>query len=389
MTVTVTAAAGPFKVTSPNTNINVLGGGNHNVTWDVAGTTGAPVSTANVKISLSTDGGNTFPTVLAASTANDGTELVAIPAMANTTTCRIKVEAVGNVYFDMSDVNFTITGALLAKIADFDGDSKTDLSVYRSGSWVVKPSGGSPASTIFPFGLASDVIVPGDYDGDAKTDYGVYRSGIWYVQRSTAGFLATPFGAAGDIPVAGDYDGDAKTDIAVYRPGAPGVWYVLRSSNGTVLAQSWGTTSDVALVGDFDGDAKADFSVFRPSTGTWHILRSTAGALAQVFGTSGDLPVPSDYDGDNKTDLAVARSSGGFYIWYVQRSTAGFISALWGLSSDQLSPGDYDGDAKADIAVFRPSDGSWTIRKSSDGSLIPIQYWGAPGDLSVPRGYIP
>lgn len=388
-TVTVTSAAGPFKVTSPNTNINVFGGGNFNVTWNVAGTTAAPVSVANVKISLSTDGGNTFPTVLAASTANDGAESVAIPAMPNTATCRIKIEAIGNIFFDMSDVNFTIVGALLAKTADFDGDGKTDLSVFRTGSWLVKPSGGSP-NISFPFGLASDTIVPGDYDGDNKTDYGVYRSGVWYVQRSTAGFFAAPFGTAGDIPVPGDYDGDAKTDLAVYRPGSPGVWYVLRSSTGTVIAQNWGTASDVPLVGDFDGDAKADFAVFRPGTGTWHILRSTAGAIANPWGAAGDAPVPADYDGDGKTDLAVARASGGLFTWYILRSTAGFISVNWGLSTDQLSPGDYDGDGKSDVAVFRPSDGSWTIRKSSDGSLVlPIPTWGGAGDISVPKGYIP
>lgn len=387
MTVTVSSAAGPFKVTQPNTNISVLGGGNTTVTWDVANTTASPISVANVKISLSTDGGNTFPTVLAASTANDGSELVAIPAIPNTTTCRIKVEAIGNVFFDMSDVNFTVTGALLAKTADFDGDGKTDLSVFRSGSWLVRQSGGG-ANINFPFGLASDTIVPGDYDGDNKTDYAVYRSGVWYVQRSTAGPLAQAFGTAGDIPVPGDYDGDAKTDIAVYRPGSPGVWYILRSSDGGFTAQNWGTTGDIPLVGDFDADQKADLSVFRPASGTWYILRSTAGATAQAFGLSGDALVPADYDGDGKTDLAVARSSGGFFSWYILRSTAGYITFVWGLSSDQLSPGDYDGDSKADAAVFRPSDGSWTIRKSSNGSLD-LQNWGGAGDISVPRGYIP
>ena len=80
-----------------------------NVTWSVANTTAAPVSAANVKISLSTDGGNTFPTVLTASTANNGSATVTVPNV-STTTARIKVEAVGNIFFDISDANFTITG---------------------------------------------------------------------------------------------------------------------------------------------------------------------------------------------------------------------------------------------------------------------------------------
>ncbi len=109
MTVTVTNTAGPFKVTSPNTNVSWAGGSMQTITWDVANTTLPPVSNANVKVSLSTDGGQTFPTVLLASTPNDGSEVVTIPAGA-TSTARVKVEAIGNIFFDISDANFNITG---------------------------------------------------------------------------------------------------------------------------------------------------------------------------------------------------------------------------------------------------------------------------------------
>jgi hypothetical protein len=108
MTVTVTNTSGPFIITSPNTNVAWAGGSSQTITWNVANTTNAPVSCANVKISLSTDGGVTFPTVLAASTPNDGSEVLTIPTGA-TTTARIKVESVGNIFYDMSDANFTIT----------------------------------------------------------------------------------------------------------------------------------------------------------------------------------------------------------------------------------------------------------------------------------------
>jgi hypothetical protein len=111
MVVTVSSASGPFAVTAPNTAVTWAGGSAQNVTWSVASTTAAPVSCANVKITLSTDGGQTFPTVLAASTPNDGTESVVIPATA-TTTARIKIEAVGNIFFDISNSNFTIGAAV-------------------------------------------------------------------------------------------------------------------------------------------------------------------------------------------------------------------------------------------------------------------------------------
>lgn len=107
--VNVRADSGPFKVTAPNTAVTLTGGAQATVTWDVANTTAAPVSAANVKISLSTDGGTTFSTILAASTPNDGSEAVTIPNISSTT-ARIKVEAVGNIFFDVSDANFTING---------------------------------------------------------------------------------------------------------------------------------------------------------------------------------------------------------------------------------------------------------------------------------------
>lgn len=105
--VTVTNTAGPFAVTSPNTAINWSAGGSATVTWSVNGTNAGSVNCATVNILLSTDGGQTFPTVLAAATANDGSEVITVPATEGTTN-RIKVEAVGNIFFDISNANFII-----------------------------------------------------------------------------------------------------------------------------------------------------------------------------------------------------------------------------------------------------------------------------------------
>ncbi len=107
MQVTVAGTAGPFTVTQPNSAGTFTGGGPLTVTWNVASTNLAPVSAANVRISLSTDGGNTFPMVLADSTPNDGSQVVTLPNI-QTSTARIKVEGVGNIFFDVSNANFTI-----------------------------------------------------------------------------------------------------------------------------------------------------------------------------------------------------------------------------------------------------------------------------------------
>ncbi len=108
MVVTVSNTSGPFQVTAPNTAVSWAGGSAQTITWNVANTTASPVSCANVKISLSTDGGQTFPTVLVATTANDGSEVVTIPNTPSTT-ARVKIESVGNIFFDISNANFTIT----------------------------------------------------------------------------------------------------------------------------------------------------------------------------------------------------------------------------------------------------------------------------------------
>jgi hypothetical protein len=94
--------AGPFLVTSLNTATTVEAGAAQTVTWSVANTNVAPVGVDNVKISLSADGGKTWPHTLAASTPNDGSASVTLPVLA-TTAARIKVEAIGNVFFDVSN----------------------------------------------------------------------------------------------------------------------------------------------------------------------------------------------------------------------------------------------------------------------------------------------
>ncbi|MCG2617106.1 M12 family metallo-peptidase [Terrimonas sp. NA20] len=108
MLLAVAANAGPFAVTSPNTAVSWGAGTTQTITWSVNNTNTTPVSCLNVKISISYDGGFTFQE-LVASTPNDGTHNVTLPANTSTT-ARIKVEAVGNIFFDISDVNFAITG---------------------------------------------------------------------------------------------------------------------------------------------------------------------------------------------------------------------------------------------------------------------------------------
>ncbi len=109
---TANAAAGPFQVTYPNTAVTLNSNTPHTITWDVANSNVAPVNCASVNIKLSTNGGQTFPVTLASNTPNDGTQEVTLPSI-NNATARISVEAVGNIFFDICNANFTISNQTL------------------------------------------------------------------------------------------------------------------------------------------------------------------------------------------------------------------------------------------------------------------------------------
>jgi hypothetical protein len=107
--VTVSGTAGPFLVTQPNTALSWAAGSTQTITWDVANTNASPVNCASVDILLSVDGGFTYPHVLATATPNDGSQAVVLPSIPATSTARVMVRANGNIFYDISNQNFSIT----------------------------------------------------------------------------------------------------------------------------------------------------------------------------------------------------------------------------------------------------------------------------------------
>ena len=119
-TVVVSDAAGPFQVTAPNVGTSLPQGNPTTVTWDVAATDQAPVNCATVDITLSGDGGLTYPNTLAAGVANSGSQSVNLPDDA-IFEARIQVRCADNIFFDISDVNFGIGVPQVAISAPVDG----------------------------------------------------------------------------------------------------------------------------------------------------------------------------------------------------------------------------------------------------------------------------
>ncbi|MBP9123239.1 MAG: T9SS type A sorting domain-containing protein, partial [Ignavibacteriaceae bacterium] len=115
------AGSSPFKVTYPNTSVSIPALSSVNITWDVANTNVAPVNCQTVNVKLTTDGGNTFVTV-ANSLPNTGAATVTMPDV-QTTTARLYIEAADNIFYDVSDANFTVTQAVPVELASFSAIS--------------------------------------------------------------------------------------------------------------------------------------------------------------------------------------------------------------------------------------------------------------------------
>jgi hypothetical protein len=293
----------------------------------------------------------------------------------------------GAFYYISGSTENTVPG--LTTWADFDGDRKTDIGIFRTTSsdwWIRLTQSGSVFAT--HFGSAFDVIAPADYTGDQKTDVAVFRpsNGTWYILRSeNFSFYALPYGMNGDIPMSGDYDGDGIADPAVYRPSA-WTWYVFRSKGGSWI-MPFGNSTDKPVAADYDGDGKTDIAIYRPSASgaEWWIQGSSAGLIATQFGTQTDRAVPGDYTGDAKADIAFFRPSTG--QWFVLRSeNFSYYAFPWGTSGDLPEPGDYDGDGKYDAAVFRPSNATWYVNRSTSGQLI--VNFGVSTDQGIPGAYV-
>ncbi|MCU1367394.1 MAG: type sorting protein [Ilumatobacteraceae bacterium] len=142
------AGATPFTVASPNGGGSSVGGAAVLVTWNVAGTTGAPYSATNVDILLSTDGGSTFPITLSSGTPNDGSQSVTIANIA-TTQARIMVRANPGIFFDTSDANFTITAGTTPAVPSAPGQPTAVSSAARQATvtWTAPASIGGAELT--------------------------------------------------------------------------------------------------------------------------------------------------------------------------------------------------------------------------------------------------
>jgi hypothetical protein len=271
--------------------------------------------------------------------------------------------------------------AVPQRTMDFDGDGKSDYVVARSTgaaaqtTWYALNSGGGSLATNWGTGVGfagGDAVTPADFDGDGKTDIAVWRTdpnlAYFYILRSSNGTLQSEqFGKALDDPsVVGDYDGDGKADVAVFRAGVGGgdpcggssVWYWRPSGTpATNFSYAcWGLPGDRAYPGDYDGDGRQDYSVVRGEGGNAAIYQKFASGSTRglTFGLFTDRFVSGDLDADRRSDIITVRTSGANIVWsFVQSGTNQVRSFVLGTSAtDYVVPGDYDGDKRTDFGLW-------------------------------------
>jgi hypothetical protein len=291
-------------------------------------------------------------------------------------------------------------------LGDYDADGTTDYAVIRGGAngptaqttWFI-----SHNSTAIPrsqaWGNASDTYIPADYDGDQKDDIAVWRPGIQssflIIQSSNNTLKSVEFGSSSDnASVVGDYNADGTDDLAVYRQGATAgaQSFFFVSYGGVLYTQAWGLNGDIPAPGDYDGDNRMDFAVQRAegANGVFYIRYTAPQAdTVTTFGLAADMVVPGNYDGDTKTDLAVITLNGSFFRWIYRPSAGGAdVADDWGIAAtDYPVPGDYNGDGKADYAVWRP--GATPAALSTFFVMRPVtrnidtRQWGLGEDIPV------
>ena len=243
--------------------------------------------------------------------------------------------------------------------ADFDGDGKDDITVWRpvpEGAYFFSINSSDFTIRQTGFGQAFDnPYAVGDYDGDGIDDPAVYRcpetfgTCYFYYRQSSipdSGNYAVAWGVGQEfdfVPFPGDFNGDGRRDFAIQgeSPSNPGngIFYININGTSSFSGVEWGLLTDRVVSGDFDGDGKSDFTVTRPDANSvlwWYVLEQDGGTQFVPWGDIQDFETPGDYDGDGRDDFAIYRWNTTDATFWVQPSNgSSYFAVTWGQPEDR------------------------------------------------------
>ncbi len=216
-----TSTSGPFLVTYPNvSSVNWPAGSKQTVRWNVSKTDLAPVNCTIVDIYLSTDGGISYPHLLAKSVPNTGSFEVITPGLP-TTKARVMVKAADNVFFDVSNASFKITSTFQlftdTSFIRFCGEDTLSIPFNAQGNMLLA----NPlfmTATGLPQSVSVDISQPSTLD--LPFSGVVTLVGVRNLPYNATTFLLT--GMSGDerisIPITLYLEKNTPTDIQLLSP---------------------------------------------------------------------------------------------------------------------------------------------------------------------------
>jgi subtilisin-like proprotein convertase family protein len=331
-----TASVGPFLVNSPNTAVSWVAGTNQTVTWAVAGTIANGINASYVDVLLSTDGGFTYPILLASKVPNDGSEIITIPNNVGTQN-RIMVRGYNHIFYDISNANFTISAPTSTFGVAFNGTVGEQNKDACQGTNV---SYSFPYSTYGGFSASTAFTVTGQPVG----------STVVFTPANTAA------------------DGTINMQVSNTSGSAPGLY------NMIVTGTSGGTTKTVPFY----------LNLISGNFGTQNLTSPANAATAQstsltltwatnVAATSYDLEVATDAGFSSiTTSVNVATASynlsglsdGATYYWRVKPKNAGCVGTFSTTFNFQTGQTLCNSTSSTNIPVAISSGGTPTINST-------------------------